>query len=258
MIESGNNIIQILGEIILQQKLVANHSNYTPEPSQHFNFIYDDYDDYEESTIPLNEIDSQIPPSIVVEPVLPTIEPEDSLIMGDEDLNTISEKKSDEVIKASVEDLVPIPSEFEDTSGSDSECDLPSCDDFSPIKVSKEKSVTFCNLLFYSNDDFTSSDDESLSDEDVPEDNVKIYTNPLFEFDDEYISSNDFLVTPLFDANEDECFDPGDDVDAIEILLHRDPSTPKMSVASILEGFNNEPPLKKNDDLFDLEYKESK
>nr|GEY48218.1 hypothetical protein [Tanacetum cinerariifolium] len=114
--------------------------------------------------------------------------------MGDEDLNTISEKKSDEVIKASVEDIVPIPSESEDTSGSDSECDLPSCDDFSPIKVSEEKSVTFCNLLFDSNNDFTSSDDESLSDEDVLEDNVKIYTNPLFEFDDEYISSN---VNPL-------------------------------------------------------------
>nr|GEW08522.1 integrase, catalytic region, zinc finger, CCHC-type, peptidase aspartic, catalytic [Tanacetum cinerariifolium] len=34
----------------------------------------------------------------------------------------------------------------------------------------------------------------------------------------------------LFDANEDEYFNPGDDV---ELLLHRDPS---MSVASILEG----------------------
>nr|GFC88228.1 hypothetical protein [Tanacetum cinerariifolium] len=91
---------------------------------------------------------------------------------------------------------------------------------------------------------FTSSDNESLSDKDVPEDNVKIYSNPLFEFDDEYISSDvnplfdevledieskasyvsnldepDLLVTPFFDANEDECFDPGDDVDKIELLL---------------------------------------
>ncbi|GJV51851.1 hypothetical protein Tco_1447592 [Tanacetum coccineum] len=148
---------------------VANLSTY---PSQRFkSFCYDDDDDYdyEESTIPLNEIDSQIPPSMAITPVLPTLEPEDSLIMGDEHLSTIPEKESDEFIKSSVEDLVPIPSESEDTSGSDS--DLPSCDDFSPINVYEEKSVTFSNPLFDSNDDFTSSDDESLSDEDVPEDN---------------------------------------------------------------------------------------
>ncbi|GKF57118.1 hypothetical protein Tco_0170655 [Tanacetum coccineum] len=206
----------------------------------------------------------QLTPSIAITPVLPIEEPEDSLIMRDEHLSTIPEKESDELIKSSVEDLVPIPIESEDTSGSDSECILPSCDDFSPINVYEEKSVTFSNPLFYSNDDFTSSDDESLSDEDVPEDNVKTYSNPLFEFDDEYISSDvnplfnevlenieskdsyvsnldesALLVTPLSDFNKDECFDPGGDVDEIELLLHRDPSTPKMSVASILEGFTD-------------------
>ncbi|GKG56298.1 hypothetical protein Tco_0577373, partial [Tanacetum coccineum] len=41
--------------------------------------------------------------------------------MGDEHLSTIPEKESDEFIKSSVEDLVPIPSEFEDTSDSDKE-----------------------------------------------------------------------------------------------------------------------------------------
>nr|GEV30206.1 hypothetical protein [Tanacetum cinerariifolium] len=135
---------------------------------------------------------------------------------------------------------------------------------------SLRKFVTFSNILFNSNDDFTSSDDESLSDEDVSEDNVKIYSNPLFEFDDEYISSDvnplfdevledieckdsydsnldksTFLVTPFFDSNEDEYFATGDDV---ELLLHRDPSTPIMSVVSILEGLEY-------DDLFDLESK---
>ncbi|GJR44424.1 hypothetical protein Tco_1312527 [Tanacetum coccineum] len=254
---------------------VANLSTY---PSRRFNSFYDD-DDYEESTIPLNEIISQLPQSIAITPVLPTMEPEDSLIMGNEELSTIPEKESDEF---SVEDLVPIPSESEDTSESDSDCDLPSCDDFSPINVYEEKSVTFSNPLFDSNDDFTSSDDESLSDEDVQKENVKIYSNPLFEFDDEYISSavnplfdevlenieskdsyvSNFdepalLVTPLSAFNEDECFDPGGDVDEIELLLHRDPSTPKISVASILEGFTDEPPLEENDDLFDLESKEN-
>ncbi|GJV65120.1 reverse transcriptase domain-containing protein [Tanacetum coccineum] len=61
-------------------------------------------------------------------------------------------------------------------------------DDFPPLEVLEEKSVTFSNPLFDSNDDFTSSDDESLLDEDVPKDNVKIYSNPLFEFEDEYVS----------------------------------------------------------------------
>nr|GFA32468.1 reverse transcriptase domain-containing protein [Tanacetum cinerariifolium] len=129
-------------------------------------------------------------------PIQMSSRPEDSLIMRDKDLRTILKKELNDVIKFGVEDLVPIPSESEDTSKSDSECDLPSCDDFSPIDVPEGKSMTFSNPLFDSNDDFTSSDDESLSDEDVPEDNVKFYSNPLFEFDDKYISSD---VNPLFD-----------------------------------------------------------
>nr|GEV36694.1 hypothetical protein [Tanacetum cinerariifolium] len=143
----------------------------------------------------------------------------------------------------SVEDLVPIPSESEDTSGSESVCILPSCDDFSPIDIPEEKAVTFSNLLFNSNNDFISSDDESLSDEDVPKDNVKNNSNPLFEIDDEYISSDvnplfdevlediecmnsydpnldepNLLVTPFSDANKDECFDSGSDDDEINVL----------------------------------------
>nr|GEZ61851.1 hypothetical protein [Tanacetum cinerariifolium] len=196
-----------------------------------------------EDTIPLNEIISQLPSSIVITtspPVLPIEDHEDSFIMRNKELSTIPKKESEEVIKSNVEDFVPILSESEDTFGSDSECDLPSCDDFSSINIPKGKFVPFSNPLIDSNDDFTSSDDESLSDEDVSEDNVKIYSNPLFEFDDEYTSSDvnpifdevlkdieikasydsnldepAFLVTPLFNSNEDECFDLGGDVDEI-------------------------------------------
>nr|GFB61929.1 hypothetical protein [Tanacetum cinerariifolium] len=222
--------------------------------------------------------------------------------MGNEELNTIPEKESDEFIKSSVGDLVLIPSESEDTSGSESVCILPSCDDFSPIDVPEEKSMTFSNPLFNSNDNFIYSNDESLSDEDVPKDNVKIYSNPFFKFNDEFISSDvnplfdevlenneskdsydsnlnepNLLVTPLFDANKDECFDSGGDDDEINVLdygyydskgdilylesllndnlVHCDPSIPAMSVASILEGFTDEPPLEENDELFDLEPK---
>ncbi|GJX54454.1 hypothetical protein Tco_0282823 [Tanacetum coccineum] len=212
-----------------QLEQAANVSTHTPEPSRRFNSIYYDDDDDEESTIPLRDIISELPLS-------------DSLIMEDEHLNTIPEMKLDEFIKSSVEDLVPIPSESEDTSESDSDCDLPSCDDFSPINVYEEKSVTFSNPLFNSNDDFTFSDDESLSDEDVLEANVL----ENIESKDSYVSNLDelaLLVTPLSDKNEDECFDPGGDVDKIEFLLHRDPSTPTISIVSILEGFIDEPTL---------------
>ncbi|GJR70969.1 hypothetical protein Tco_0017034 [Tanacetum coccineum] len=222
-------------------------------------FYDDDDDDDEESSIPLRYIISELPLSIAITPDLPIT---DSLIMEDEHLSTIPKKESNEFIKSSVEDLVPIPSESKDTSENDSDCNLPSCDDLSPINGSYN--------------------DESLSDEDVPEDNVKIYSNPLFKFDDEYISSEvnplfdevlenieskdsyvsnldepALLVTHLSNFNEDECFDPGGNVDEIKFLLHRDPSTPKLSVASILEGFTYEPPLEENDDLFDLESKEN-
>ncbi|GKB74118.1 hypothetical protein Tco_0935530, partial [Tanacetum coccineum] len=200
------------------------------------------YDDDEDDSIHLRDIIARYSPSIAITfslPVLPTREPEDSLIMGNEELSTILEKESDEFIKSSVEDLIPIPRESEDSSGSDSESILPLSDDFSPIF--EEKSMTFSNLLFDSND-FTSSDNESLSDEDVPEDD-KIYSNPLFEFDDEYISSD---VNPLFnEVLEDiECKDSYD-------------SNLDESIVSILEGFIDEPPLEENDDLFDLESKEN-
>ncbi|GJQ97311.1 hypothetical protein Tco_0008450 [Tanacetum coccineum] len=91
-------------------------------------------------------------------PVLPTREPEDSLIMGDEHLDTIPEKESDELIKFSVENFVPIPSESEDFSDNESECDVPECDETSPIFT------TFSNPLFDSNEDFTSSEASQLND----------------------------------------------------------------------------------------------
>ncbi|GKE99388.1 hypothetical protein Tco_0022739, partial [Tanacetum coccineum] len=81
------------------------------------------------------ESTSQLPLSIAITtslPVLPTVEPEDSLIMGDENLSTIPEKESN---------------------------------------------------------------DESLLEEDVQEENFKIYSNHLFEFDEEYIYSD---INPLY------------------------------------------------------------
>ncbi|GKB61291.1 hypothetical protein Tco_0917477 [Tanacetum coccineum] len=125
-------------------------------------------------------------------------------------------KESDELIKSSVENLVPIPSESEDFSDNESECDMPVCDDF----------TTFSNPLFDSNDDFTSSDDESLSDEDVPMENFKIYSNPLFD-DEEIISPK--IDPHYFNAESN----------LIESLLNRDiliDSSPKFDY--LLEEFS--------------------
>ncbi|GJW21613.1 hypothetical protein Tco_0032235 [Tanacetum coccineum] len=56
MIESKNELLQSLGEMLCQQEQATNLSIYTPEPSRHFNSIYYNDDDDKESTIPLNEI----------------------------------------------------------------------------------------------------------------------------------------------------------------------------------------------------------
>nr|GEV86528.1 hypothetical protein [Tanacetum cinerariifolium] len=72
----------------------------------------------------------------------------DSLIMGDERLDTIPEKESDEFIKSSVETLVPNPSD----------------------------------------------DDESSHEEVIHEMSFKTYSNPLFDLDEEIISSEFNLI----------------------------------------------------------------
>ncbi|GKB59012.1 hypothetical protein Tco_0915198, partial [Tanacetum coccineum] len=64
----------------------------------------------------------QVSSVFAITSTLPTIEPKDFLIMGDEHLSTFR-----------VEEIVPIPRESENSSGSNSENILPSCDDFSSI-----------------------------------------------------------------------------------------------------------------------------
>ncbi|GKE63737.1 hypothetical protein Tco_1514104 [Tanacetum coccineum] len=179
--------------------------------------------------------------TIAITPVLSIEEPVDFLIMEDEHLDAISATKSDKVIKSSVENLVPIPSESEDFSDNESECDVP-VDDESSLTF-----MTFSNPLFDSNEDFTSSDDESLYDEDVPMENFKIYSNLLFD-DEEIISPK--IDPHYFNAESN----------LIKFLLNRDiliDSSPKFDY--FLEEFSGElahidlipPGIEKAD--FDLE-----
>ncbi|GJS27794.1 hypothetical protein Tco_0488414 [Tanacetum coccineum] len=104
----------------LMRKLLQDLQNISEELAEYINspswnrpaFYFNDDDD--EYTIIYRK-----PKAIT--PDLPTEEPDNSLSMGDEHLNTISEME-----KSSVENLVPIPSEFKGIS--EDICDVPSCD----------------------------------------------------------------------------------------------------------------------------------
>ncbi|GJT12771.1 hypothetical protein Tco_0859813 [Tanacetum coccineum] len=93
--------------------------------------------------------------TIAITPVLSTKEPDNSLSMGDEHLDTIPATELDEVIKSSVENLVPIPSEFKGIS--EDTCDVPVCEDPSTFDALSDHS----EILSDSNNDGTSSDDDS-------------------------------------------------------------------------------------------------
>nr|GFA59238.1 hypothetical protein [Tanacetum cinerariifolium] len=99
--------------------------------------------------------------TIAITPILSTEEPDNSLSMGDEHLDTISETESDEVIKFTVENLVPIPSESKGIP--ENICDVPFHDNSSPLDISKDQFEDFYN----SNDDSTLIDDDSFSIDDI-------------------------------------------------------------------------------------------
>nr|GEW88675.1 hypothetical protein [Tanacetum cinerariifolium] len=113
------------------------------------------------------------------------------------------ETESDEVTESNAENLLPIPSKYEVTLEDEFECDMPAKDDCSPVFI------TFSNPLFKDNDNFDSSDDESLPDEDVPAEEFKIYSNPIF--DEDKINS---------DKLDPHCFNV--EYDFVESLLNRD------------------------------------
>nr|GEW43286.1 hypothetical protein [Tanacetum cinerariifolium] len=138
-------------------------------------------------------------------------EPNNSLSMGDEHLDTIPAMKSDEFIKSSVKSLVPNPSESE----GEHECDVPACEDF----------TTFFNIIFDFDYDFSSSDDQSFDDEDIPK---EIYSNPFF--DEEIIS---IKIDPHHFNVES---------DLIESLLNRESSIISSSskIDSLFDEFTGE------------------
>ncbi|GJW08632.1 hypothetical protein Tco_1571055 [Tanacetum coccineum] len=141
LMEQMTSICDMVGQIMQkkeEEKRIA-EEQAAKDRYWKIHICYDDDEDY----------------TIAITPNSPTKEPVDSLIMEDEHLDTISATKSDEVIKSSVEILIPIPSEFEDIS--DDTCDVPVCEDpstFDALSIHYE-------ILSDSNNDGISSDDYS-------------------------------------------------------------------------------------------------
>nr|GFA14059.1 hypothetical protein [Tanacetum cinerariifolium] len=158
-------------------------------------------------------------PCIAITFDLPTLEPEGSLRMGDEHLDTIPKIESDEFIKSSAENLVPNPSESGDLS--DSKYDVPACDDF----------TTFSNFLFDTDDDLSSSYNESFFDEDISK---ELYSNPLF---------NEEIISMKIDPHHFNA-----ESDLIESLLNHDSSiiTSSSKIDSLLDEFVGELTLLKS------------
>ncbi|GJU17619.1 hypothetical protein Tco_1145585 [Tanacetum coccineum] len=194
------------------------------ESLQNFTIIH------KKSSISLNNT-PQISLVIAITPDLPTEEPDNSLSTGDEHLSTISETESDKVIKSSIENLVPIPSESKDFSDNESECDVPVCDDF----------TNFSNPLFDSDDDFSSIDDESFFDEDIDphyfnaESNLiesllnrdtLIDSSPKFDYLLEEFSGELAHIDPIPPGMEEADFDLEEEIRLVENLSY-DNSSPR-------------------------------
>nr|GEV19822.1 hypothetical protein [Tanacetum cinerariifolium] len=97
-----------------------------------------------------------------------------SFSMGYENFSTTLVTELDEVAESSTKNLVPIPREYEVTSDNESEYEVPVKDD------SFLAFTTFTNPLFNDKDDFT------IHDENVPMEESKVDSNPLFDDDEIY------------------------------------------------------------------------
>ncbi|GKD96359.1 hypothetical protein Tco_1380256 [Tanacetum coccineum] len=207
--------------------------------------IYYDDDDDEEYSIQVSEFYKNYP--IAITPVLPTVEPEDSLSMGDEHLSTIPEKESDKVIKSSVENLVPIPSESKDLTNYKSKYDMLVCDDSSSRNEGLDDIVSI-------------PPGKEIDHLDVIPDSVQSLLNRansiiflIEEFAGE-LAPIDLIPPGIVEAD----FDPEEDIRLIEKLLNDDssPHSPKELNSeipdAIIESFSPSPiPVEDSDSLME-------
>nr|GEU39665.1 hypothetical protein [Tanacetum cinerariifolium] len=123
-------------------------AEYINTPGWNRPAFYNDDDDYDMDY------------TIAITLVLSTEKPDNSLSMRDEHLDTIPTTESDEVIKSSVENLVPIPSDFEGIP--DTMCDVHLVNNPTPLEAKDH-----FEIVINSNDDISSSDEDSLYNENI-------------------------------------------------------------------------------------------
>ncbi|GJY29779.1 hypothetical protein Tco_0405546 [Tanacetum coccineum] len=162
-------------------------------------------------------------------------------------LSTIPEKESDKVIKSSVENLVPIPSESKDLTNYESECDMPVCDDSS----SKNEGL----------DDIVSiPPGEEIDHLDAIPDSVQSLLNRAntIIFLIEEFAGELAPIDPIPPGIVEAEFDPKEDIRLIEKLLNDDssPHSPEELnyeiPDAIIESFSPSPiPVEDSDSLME-------
>ncbi|GKC66999.1 hypothetical protein Tco_1099597 [Tanacetum coccineum] len=186
--------------------------------------------------------------TIAITPVLSTREPEDSLIMGDEHLDTIPEKESDELIKSSVENLVPIPSEFdyllEEFSGELAHIN-PIPPGIEKADFDLEEEIRLVENLLYDNSSPRPPEElnleiadtilESLSPSPIPVTD----SDSLMEEIDLFLASDDSMPPGI--ENDDD-YDSEGDIRFLEELLNNDSLPLPENESSNLDHFNDPSP----------------
>nr|GEU51788.1 reverse transcriptase domain-containing protein [Tanacetum cinerariifolium] len=137
-------VLSLAWETILEIKLAFEDKHCQPEDIlELFRRLHNDVQNiHEELAVYINtpswdrpticyDDDDEEDYAIAVTPSLSTKEPDNSLSMGDELLDTIPATESDELKKSSVENLVPIPNKFEDFSDSNDDSTSNDDDSFS-------------------------------------------------------------------------------------------------------------------------------
>nr|GFB02455.1 hypothetical protein [Tanacetum cinerariifolium] len=147
--------------------------------------------------------------------------------MGDEHLDTISATESNEVIKFSVEDLVSIPSEFEDIP--DTMCDVHFIKNPTPLKAKDH-----VEIVINSNDDISSTEDDSLHEENIEYVEASPHDSEVVSLEVAEISSSTSLNSLLEETNtfhnsllefENFYFDSGE-INSGSTTTHSDISLP--------------------------------
>nr|GEU84166.1 putative ribonuclease H-like domain-containing protein [Tanacetum cinerariifolium] len=167
----------------------------------------------------------------------------------DEYLDTISETESDEFTKSSVENLVPSPSESEDLS--DSECDVPACDNF----------TTFSNLLFDADNDFSSNSHRFNAESDLIESllnhdsSIISSSSKIDSLLDEFTGELTLLKSSPPGIDKTDC-DPEEEIHLIEKFLYDNssPRPPKEFISensdAAIESFSPSPIPVEDSDSF--------